>query len=394
MKINLKILLYILLLFMPLTNYISKNISEQLVLVVYVPILILMLYLIMTIGINLKDKITFWFLSFIMYVFIVNLFYMDSIVSILNLPIIMLLLWSSFAAARYITKIKQLTIEKIFLFSIYQLIIILIYIFIDKLNGVDYYVLVYTATTETGGIGGNVAKYASVLAPLVAIFSYYGSLTFSSLNIFAILMTLRRSALISALIFFIIFYIPKMFKLKTLLITIRNTIIVCVTIIIVLKFINVDILNNFIKIFENRLDDLINGTGSGRSIFWGHAMDFYSSYSINEMLFGDPTGLIAYMKLKFGLAIGAHSDIIDFLVNYGVVGLLLYLTIFYNFILYFIRNYSLFNDESRTGISLITSIFFIAIVSGGMFITINIMLFIFLGYLVGVTEIKEDKNEK
>lgn len=394
MRINLKVLLYILFLFMPLTNYISKNIGEQLILIIYVPVLIMMLYLIMSIGINLKDKLTFWFLNFIMYVFIVNIFYMDSIANIFNLPIIMLLLFLLFTATRYLTKKKKLTIRTIFLFSIYQLIIILIYIFIDKLNGVDYYYLVYNAHTVTRGIGGNVARYASVLVPLVAIFSYYGSLTFSTLNIFAILMTLRRSALISALIFFIIFYIPKMFKLKILLKTIRNLIIITVIIIIGIKFINVDILNNFIAIIDSRLDDLINGTGSGRSIFWGYAIDFYSSYSIKEMLFGNPTGLLTYMKLNFGLAIGAHSDIIDFLVNYGAVGLFLYLIVFYNFIIYFISKFSTFNNESRTAISLSASILFLVTVSGGLYITLNIMFFIFIGYLVGITEIKENKNEE
>ncbi len=154
----------------------------------------------------------------------------------------------------------------------------------------------------------------------------------------------------------------------------------------------VDQISSIITQNLNRLDDISEGSAGGRKIFWAIALNFYLSFDTVNLFFGEPGALPQFLDQKFGLAIGAHTDILDFLCNYGAIGLILYLSIYISIFKYFWNYRKLAKKESVTGCALIIAMFFLSITTGGFFYSLNLMYFIFTGYLVGVIELKRENN--
>ena len=82
---------------------------------------------------------------------------------------------------------------------------------------------------------------------------------------------------------------------------------------------------------RNALDASTGSYGSGRSIFWRIVWDDFWTKDILHILFGNGMNSIApLLKMKFGIAIGAHNGWLDMLYSYGIIGLGLYANIIIN----------------------------------------------------------------
>lgn len=79
---------------------------------------------------------------------------------------------------------------------------------------------------------------------------------------------------------------------------------------------------------RNELDASTGSYGSGRSIFWLIVWNDFWNKDLLHILFGNGMNSIApLLKMKFGIAIGAHNGWLDMLYSYGILGLILYLNI-------------------------------------------------------------------
>ena len=79
------------------------------------------------------------------------------------------------------------------------------------------------------------------------------------------------------------------------------------------------------EVLEERVmsDD---GTGNARTIIWAAKLDAYSQLSLLEKVFG--SGYRRGFELAIPGGFGFHSDYIAWLVDYGIVGLLFFISLF------------------------------------------------------------------
>ena len=389
MSLNyIKILLIILVGLVPLSSFLSENFSilyQLLFTVLSIIIILIFLYK----GINLKYSFIKVLLFLTLFVFIINLITFDSINEIIKLPLIILLSTFSLIISRYLTIQKNINNKFLFMLSIYTLIVIIFFMIIDKINGVHYYAI--NTQLVTNGIAGNISKYAAILFPIIAILIYLEKYFFSFIQLILILITQRRSALLGEVIFIMINSLPYLFNVHIIKQNLKK-IIISLFLVSIFSLFFIDQITTIFNSAFSRLDEVKEGSAGGRKVFWALAFDFYLSFDTINLFFGNPGALPQFLDQKFGLAIGAHTDILDFLCNYGAIGLILYLSIYISIFKYFWNYRKLAKKESVTGVSLIIAMFFLSITTGGFFYSLNLMYFIFTGYLVGVIELKKENN--
>lgn len=80
--------------------------------------------------------------------------------------------------------------------------------------------------------------------------------------------------------------------------------------------------------FLSRLEDTLDGDASGRGALYSNAYQIWASSSFSQFFFGH--GFDATLKL---MRIHAHSDWLELLVDYGVLGVAIYLALFVSLIL-------------------------------------------------------------
>lgn len=389
MTFNIPNILFIcLILLTPWASFIVKNfaiLNQVIYLIITFSIGVYLFYT----GIYKKYLFIKIFLTLTLLIFIVNLLSMDSFVEMIKFPLIILLTVFSLLLSRYLTLTKFLTEKKIILFASYIILILGLFIFIDKSNGISYY------DTGTGivsaGIAGNISKYAAILFPTFAIFIYHQKYFVAFIQIVLILLTQRRSGLLAELIFISILILPNIKNFFMLKFNFKKIILFLFVFSSFFIYFN-DIIFNAISSFLVRFDDITEGSAGGRKIFWALAFDFYLSFDTLSLVFGKPGALPVFLDAKFGLAIGAHSDIIDFLCNYGAIGLTLYLLIYISIFQFFLKNYTLARKESIIGMAYVVSMSFLSISTGGFFYSLNIMFFVFTGYLVAIIEMKKENQ--
>ncbi len=388
MNINLsKVIIIPIILLIPWASFLVKNfdgINQILFLILTILSTVIIIY---NVSI-MKNKIFFSFIFLIIYIFINNLLNYSSIIESVKLPMIILLALNSIVIMSYLR--KNIIVQKKFILygSYYILLVLLFFIIFDKLTGISYYDI-HDSVTE--GIAGNVSKYASILFPIFAIFIYYKQYLVALIQILLLLVTQRRSAVLAEAIFIITSFLPYIFNSYVFKNNLKKVISIFV-IFIIIYTINYNQINELIFSFSNRLLDLTEGTAGGRKIFWMIALDYYLNFNTFELFFGKPGGLPLYINQYFGLTIGAHSDILDYLCNYGAVGLILYISIYISIFNYFWKYKNIAKYESSIGIALLLATFFLAISTGGFFYSLNLMYFIFTGYLIGVIELKKENN--
>lgn len=388
MKINpAKYTLTIILLLNPLMALIFEKNSIAYNVVIVLLISMVLVSVLYKKNINvLKDKITYIFAFFIFFIFLINLFYMDSIIDIIKFPLILILIYGSFVLAKNLSAGGKITVKFLIWFSIWILFVTLVFMYIDHLNGVVYYSYDYFQGTYS--IVGNHSKLAEVLSPIIPIFVFEFNYIGILLGTFAIVYTMRRANLLSEIIFIFIVYFSSFIQRNIM--TLKKKILFLIFTVITL------LLMVFTGISEGmfeRLLELESGTGSGRNIFWQLSLNNFLSYDVVELFFGHPGDLVQYLKIHFGHAIGAHSDILDMLNNYGIVGTILYFWILSELFHDFYKYRNILQKESIFGMAIIISMVFLGTVTGGVFNVLNIVTFIFLGFLTGkIQRLKGKRN--
>ncbi|MFV0590288.1 MAG: hypothetical protein ACK5M7_02800 [Draconibacterium sp.] len=93
---------------------------------------------------------------------------------------------------------------------------------------------------------------------------------------------------------------------------------------------------NFISRFyaliveRNAIDIAKQGYGSGRSIFYLIIIEEWKKENLISQIFGNGIGSVNALLLeKYGLAISAHNGYLDALYSYGLIGILVFVSIFY-----------------------------------------------------------------
>jgi hypothetical protein len=127
------------------------------------------------------------------------------------------------------------------------------------------------------------------------------------------------------------------------------------------------------------------GTGSGRYVFWGIILDNASEAGLIELLIGQGAGTIPkLLMLRFGTAIGAHNDWLDFGVNFGVVGLLAAWVPTFGLLIYAVSNRdSLGWRATSIAVSLSLVLLAISLLAGGIFDPYFGPAFATLGFALG-----------
>ena len=81
---------------------------------------------------------------------------------------------------------------------------------------------------------------------------------------------------------------------------------------------------------RNQIDAASGAYGSGRAAFYEIVFDGWLNADIFHFLFGYGIGAVNQLLLsKFGIAISAHSGFLDILYSYGLIGMIIYLSIFH-----------------------------------------------------------------
>jgi hypothetical protein len=385
-------ILVLILIFAPVLGFLNNKINPLSSLIINMVLTIFLIFAYFILGRKLDRKIffisfSFFFLAF--YIIVINFSYGLSLSDSLNLPLRIIFLYLIFFLTyQFIYDNKNSRF--VFYFAIYFLAITAVFISIDLLNGVKY----YTEHEINFGIGGNVKKFSVILLSIFPIFIYFNTKKYIVINFILQLITVRRSALISMLIIYIINYLFNFkFKINKILSLSIGLLIFIISCFFILNYTS---LGELIIVRINDLNVISGeGTGSGRSVFWGLALSLFNSFEDVIKLFGNPTVLTNYLERFFGMKIGAHSDILDYLINYGIIGLILYLMIFISFFKFFINNITDNPVESKIGLSLLIGQLFFSSVTGGFYDSFNSITFVFLGYLIGKIEIeKKDKLNK
>ena len=86
-------------------------------------------------------------------------------------------------------------------------------------------------------------------------------------------------------------------------------------------------------IARNRLDIERGNMGSGRMEFWGIVIQGYLDGNILQVFFGNGTNSVKHLiEDKYGLAIGAHNGWLDILYTFGIVGIIPYTIMIFQFL--------------------------------------------------------------
>ena len=256
---------------------------------------------------------------------------------------------------------------------------------IGLILGVD--VKAYGGEGASAGLSDNIsiiAAQALFVTPVLLLSEKRNkSINLFFLLVFAsILLTLRRSSLLSFLLIFVAIFIFNFLSSK---INIKQKI----------KLSGLAILSSFSvlfallstkagKLFLSRLEELDpnqGGTASGRYDFQSMGFDHAISRDILPFLFGEGYGSSIAVNVQHGfIPIGMHSDLLDILIGLGVLGFML-------FLLFFLKCIKLASKLSgRHGnfnavIGFIFSLGGIAIFTGGFFGMETILAYMTLGYV-------------
>lgn len=391
MKIEFTKSIFILfIIYLPLSGFIYEQYGSITQFISFIFIILFSISLLRLKIIENNSRIVISFILLIIYIIIIHLFYFTyDLLKILSFPLTILNLFFAFILFTELVR-KQIVSYKFLLISaVYQLIIILMFIFIDKINGVSYYS--FTDHNVLGGIGGNISKYAAILFAITPIFLYNNNKYFYILNLIGIFLTLRRSAIIGSITNLFIFLFLN--KKKQIFFTKRNLkfVIIMLIAIIAISYKYTFIIDGIFSSIQERFVDMKDDSAGGRKIFWALTIDLFLSFNLTEMLFGHPGTLAPYLLKHFGMAIGAHSDVLDFLTSYGIVGLFLYLLNHFSFLTFFYKHRKVTPVESSLGISTVISMFIVSVTTAGYFYSLNLMTFIVYGFLVGTIQYKINK---
>lgn len=307
-------------------------------------------------------------LTLSLYIFVIDLSYGKNVLDSLVFPLKILFLLSLFLAS-FFHKEKIISKNLVKKFLIWNMIIITIFIGFDYITKGPYY----------SGIDYGVSKRppffgAFLVSILPGLIINYSRLLITILGML-IFLTFRRSAWLAFTNGLFMFFLLSKQRLSRKIV---NSLLTIALILISIYLLVAEA--NLIPIFLKRISD---PTGSGRSIFWKLSLSLFNQeMDYFEKIFGNPTLLRSHLHSTFGIPIGAHSDFLDFLINYGVVGFLLYfLSIIVLFIIFSSKKCSPSSNNKIAAIAGLTAHVTNSLVSGGFFDTTSTYLFFVLGVI-------------
>ena len=200
----------------------------------------------------------------------------------------------------------------------------------------------YVGNSFSSFTGGKQHRFASsallICAFILAIRRYYKNLFLFLLiiPIFSIIITGARTYLIIAILLITLIYYKKCKNLQMFYISIVPILLLCCIIIY-----NTNSMQERIEQFMNLKDysnDFWYALTSGRSSFWIIDLEYiFKSKPINIFL-GNGFNFIRYVNINFyGQNIWAHNDFIQLLGTNGIVGLFIYLYVYFRLTSYFYK---------------------------------------------------------
>ena len=188
---------------------------------------------------------------------------------------------------------------------------------------------------------------------------------FSSL---AILITLKRGAMLAFAVSNIIYYLGTLFNTFSIKKLFNGTILLCFMLLIPLYLINNQLSSQNQGRFESDQFDINNSNaGSGRI---GMYTSLYEGWITSDNIFFGLGNRQDFLRFKDSIGTFAHSDIFGFLYNFGLLGISLILLLYFKLI----RFYYIIKKKDKQNASIILSVL-------AIFILINL----YSGMLTGST---------
>jgi len=245
------------------------------------------------------------------------------------------------------------------------------------------------------GLTGHVAITASILLSVLPILFVYSSksklsLVMLLLCFIAIVFTFRRSAwLILTLLGSIHLYLMY-FKNSTdayQKLKVMGFVVVGLLGVVLLAIFNQGVSDAIMT----RLEDLnvsSGGTGAGRSIFWGILWTYIFDQPLINFTLGNGYGFIqGLLENKFGSAIGAHNDWLDYFLSFGMMPLILFFAMLMVLVTYVFQRKR--KDAQLLGYCVL-SLLVLSITTGGAFDTYFAFLHATIGFVLALQHNQED----
>lgn len=134
---------------------------------------------------------------------------------------------------------------------------------------------------------------------------------------------------------------------------------------------------------RNQIDAASGAYGSGREIFYRIVFEGWINSNIIHFIFGFGIGAVNQLLLtKFGIAISAHSGFLDILYSYGLIGIIIYLSVFYSLWIYRLEVKKFTPKYHKVYVMFICIWFFQNFIIHGFSGTQFICYTIFIGYII------------
>lgn len=235
---------------------------------------------------------------------------------------------------------------------------------------------------EDGEIVNNMGYYFLSLIPLLYLIKDKIYLKFALLLMIMIfiMMSLKRGAIIIGILCFLLF-IKNSYKLSTRRFRIISLLLSIFVFYFLYNYI-IDFYQNS-NLFQQRLEQTIEGNSSNRDILYSNMFyGFINHTSLLNQLFG--SGAYATIRVYGGYA---HSDWLEFLINQGLLGIIIY--IYYWFLLIKTRKKTKGSVSSAFGTFLV--IYFMSSIYSMSINDYSTCASLCLGYFLAMSEQKVPK---
>lgn len=139
--------------------------------------------------------------------------------------------------------------------------------------------------------------------------------------------------------------------------------------------------------FLTRMEGLkvwAGGTASGRTVLWKLSIDHFFQSDLLAQIFGaGPREIPELMLNLLGNAVGSHSEWLDLLCSYGIIGAFIYMCLYLVLAKTFFQLRSHGCSTSPAALGAISMLFFLSLASGGTLSPTLAPLYCFLAFLWG-----------
>lgn len=200
----------------------------------------------------------------------------------------------------------------------------------------------------------------------------------------SIILTFRRSAIISYLIIFSVIFLFTFFSSKPTLKTKCNwLILVLLSLTVFLYLLNYTAMGAQLFLRLNDLNPALGGTASGRYAFQSMGFHYLFNRDFLATIMGEGYGYSIIVNMQNGfIPIGMHNDFLDISIGLGFVGLVLLLLFFYKIFKFSFRM-KRNSPQFNCAISFSLALFTMAVFTGGFFDMNTTLGYIAFGFIYG-----------